>query len=114
MSTRTPEVPQDVLNAAALAEEGVDDRGALGHQRGLAEEGDDGEDTMEALELGVGLGAEGDTLAQLREDSQVQDDGAGQQRVLRAPRGRGGEPTPRDVPPLGPPRPPHPPRMCCG
>lgn len=39
--TGTPEVPQDVLDAAALAEEGIDDGGALGHQRGLAEEGDD-------------------------------------------------------------------------
>lgn len=82
-------VPQDVLDAAALAEEGVDDGGALGHQRGLAEEGDDGEDAVEALELGVALGAEGDALAQLRQDGQVQDDGAGQQRVLRAARGTG-------------------------
>ena len=81
-----PQVPQDVLDAAALAEEGVDDGGALGHQRGLAEEGDDGEDAVEALKLGVGLGAEGDALAQLRQDGQVQDDGAGQQRVLRAAR----------------------------
>lgn len=118
----TPGVPQDVLDAAALAEEGVDDGGALGHQRGLAEEGDDGEDAVEALELGVGLGAEGDALAQLRQDGQVQDDGAGQQRVLWAPRVRGeDEPppgdgaTPRDAPVTPPPRsPPHTPRTCCG
>lgn len=77
-------VPQDVLDAAALAEKSVDDRGALGDQGGLAEEGDNGEDAVEALEFGVALGAEGDALAQLRQDGQVQDDGAGQQRVLRA------------------------------
>lgn len=108
-----PRVPQDVLDAAALAEERVDNGGALGDQRGLAEEGDDGEDAVEALELGVGLGAEGDALAQLRQDGQVQDDGAGQQRVLRAPGDgevRRGHATPQGHPCA----PPHAPHTCCG
>lgn len=45
---------------------------------------------MEALEFGVAVGAEGDALTQLGQDGQVQDDGAGQQRVLRVGWGHGG------------------------
>lgn len=113
-----PWVPQDVLNAAALPEERVDDGGPLGHQGGFAEEGDDGEDAVEALEFGVAVGAEGDALTQLGQDGQVQDDGAGQQRVLRVGWGVGGMAGGVTVSPAEgctPRRPRSPaPRTCCG
>ena len=46
--------PQDVLDAGALREEGVDDWGAGGHEGRLAEVGEEGEDGVEGLEGLVG------------------------------------------------------------
>ncbi len=84
LGSKTHAGPENVFNAASLPEEGIDHGGARGHQWSLAEETEDGEDRMEVLEVGVAVSAERDALAQLSEDHQVQDDGAGQKRVLRA------------------------------
>lgn len=46
---------EEVLDGGALLEEGVDDGGAAGDERGLEEEGEDREDGVELLEV-VALG----------------------------------------------------------
>ena len=54
-----------------------------GTSGGLAEVAEQRQHAVEVLEGRVALRAEGDPLAQLGQDNQVQDDGAGQQGVLR-------------------------------
>ena len=74
--------PKDVLNACLLAEQGIYHWGALWHQWGLAQVTEEGQDGVELLILVITLDLEADALAQLGQDDQVQNDGAGQQRVL--------------------------------
>lgn len=78
--------PEDVLEAAALAEERVHHRAARRHERCLEQEAEQGQHRVEALRLRVCVRVEDDTLAQLSKQHKVQHDGRRQQRVL----GRGG------------------------
>ena len=71
-----------VLDARALPEQGVDDGRSLGNQRRLAQEAQDGQHGVEALEVLRGGGAELDALAQLGDDDEVEHEGAGEQGVL--------------------------------
>lgn len=84
-----PGTPEDVLNTAALAEEGVDHWAALWHQWRLEEEAKQRQHRVEALWLRVCVGAEAHTLAQLGQYGQVQHDGCCQERVLRGGQVRG-------------------------
>jgi hypothetical protein len=96
--------PEDVLHAAALAEERVHHRAARRHERRLEQEAEQRQHRVEALRLGVAVRAEAHALAQLGQQHQVQHDGRGQQRVLRGAGSRpagGGAPqaTPTAPPP---------------
>ena len=77
-------VPHDIFNAGPLAEKGVDNWCPVWYEWSLAEEAEQRQDTVEGLEGCVLLCAECDSLTQLCKDDQVQDNGAGQQRVLKS------------------------------
>lgn len=74
--------PHDIFNASSLAKEGINHWRPLWDERGLAEEAEQRQHAVEGLKVGISLCAEGDPLAKLCEDDQVQDDWTSQQRVL--------------------------------
>lgn len=75
-------IPHNVFYAGSLAEKGIDDRSPWWDQGGLAEEGEQSEDAVEGLEVLLSLRPDCHSLAKLSQDNQVQDDRAGQERVL--------------------------------
>lgn len=77
-----PGAPENILDTAALAEEGIHHRAARGHKRCLKEEAEYGQHWVEALRLRVRGCAEAHSLTQLSEQNQVQHDWCGQERVL--------------------------------
>lgn len=77
------EVPHQVLDGGPLAEEGIDHGGAFGHEGRLAEEAQEGEDAVEGLGLPLALQPHTDPLAEFGQQDQVQDNGGGQERILR-------------------------------
>ena len=72
---------EDVLDAAPLAEERIHDGRPVGHEWRLAEVAQQRQDGVESLERLV-ADPERDPLADLSQDDQVEDDRAGQERVL--------------------------------
>lgn len=112
VGTSGPSTPEDVLDAAALAEERIDHWAAWGHKWRLEEEAEERQHRVEALWLWVCVGGEAHTLAQLSEQCQIQHDGCCQQRILWGGRVRrlrvGGaynEAPPTTLPPV--------PHKCC-
>lgn len=89
--------PEDVLDAAALAEECVHHWAARRHERRLEQEAEQGQHRVEVLWLGVDVCVEADALAQLSEQHEVQHDGCRQQRVLERG-GSGAQSHPRHSP----------------
>lgn len=80
--------PEDILDAAALAEERID-HGAAGRCKwSLEEEAEQRQHRMEALRVRVDVGAEAHSLTQFSQQGQVQHDGRGQERVLGGQRVR--------------------------
>ena len=66
-SPATRGAPENILDTAALAEEGIHYRAARGHKRGLKQEAKQGQHCVEALRLGVRVCAEAHALTQLCE-----------------------------------------------
>lgn len=75
---------EDVLNAGALLEQGVDHGGSGRHQRGLQQIRQGGQNAVKRTQRAAGdrSGLEADAAEQLGEDNQVQDDRHSEQGVL--------------------------------
>jgi len=79
---------ENVGQGCALLSEGVDDGSTRGGQRGLEHVAENGQDTVEALELGGGDGRVGgrglplNTSHHLSNEDEIDDEGRGQEGVL--------------------------------
>mmetsp|Transcript_81070 Transcript_81070/g.161163 ORF Transcript_81070/g.161163 Transcript_81070/m.161163 type:complete len:342 (-) Transcript_81070:781-1806(-) len=73
---------EDVLNAAALLEESIDDGCTRRHERRLDEVREDGHDGVEGRERVHGGSLVRDARGHLREDGEVEDERRCQQRIL--------------------------------
>ncbi len=74
--------PEEVDDAGALLAEAVDDGGADGDGGGLGEVGEDREDGVELLEALAALVGEGDTLAHLSDEAEIDHERGGEEGVL--------------------------------
>lgn len=70
-------IPHDVFYACSLTEKGINDRGPCWNEGGLAEEGKQGQDAVEGLELFLPLWPDSYTLAKFSQNHQVQDNWTG-------------------------------------
>lgn len=82
LSGETDAGTEQVLDGGALTVEGVDDGGSVGDEGSLEEVGEDGQDGVEVVKVGHLGGLVLDTLHQLSEDDEIEDEGGGKKGVL--------------------------------
>ena len=82
LSGETDASAEQVLDGSALTVEGIDDRGSVGDERSLEEVREDGQNGVEVVEVGHLGGLVLNTLHQLSNDDEIEDERRGKKRVL--------------------------------